>query len=133
MKEYAKFEDLKGKILVQIDINQEKDSIIFVTKDGEIYKSYHEQDCCESVYIDDINGDINALLNSEILQAEEATNNDDIINGLPSYPDSFTWTFYKLATIKGYVTIRWLGESNGYYSESVDFVKADSNGNFSRW
>lgn len=116
----AKFEDLLGKTLVSID--KTEDELIFTTTEGEVFKSYHDQDCCESVYIEDIDGDLEDLIGSPILQAEEVTNSDDTF-GRIEYPDSFTWTFYKLATIKGYVTIRWLGESNGYYSESVDFIK----------
>lgn len=116
----AKFEDLLGKTLVSIDKTEDK--LIFTTTEGEVFKSYHDQDCCESVYIEDIDGDLEDLIGSTIVQAEEVTNSDDTF-GRIKYPDSFTWTFYKLATIKGYVTIRWLGESNGCYSEYVDFIK----------
>ncbi|EQK39795.1 hypothetical protein C672_3655 [[Clostridium] bifermentans ATCC 638] len=82
---------------------------------------YHEQNCCESVYIDEIHGDLNNLIGSEILMAEEIEGESP--SEVDSYFESYTWTFYKLATVKGYVTIRWFGESNGYYSESVDFAK----------
>jgi hypothetical protein len=117
------FSLLLGKTLVSI-VGAEKDSDIiqFLTKEGESFAMYHNQDCCESVAVEDIEGDIQDLLNSPITQAEESTNDKDTF-GKIEYSESFTWTFYKLATIKGYVTIRWLGQSNGYYSESVDFVR----------
>lgn len=112
-------EELIGKAIVRIQ--NDGDRMEFYTDSGERFAMYHSQDCCESVGIEDITGDLDDLLNSPITEASERTNSDDPM-GKESY-ESFTWTFYHLATIKGWVTIRWLGQSNGYYSESVDFVK----------
>lgn len=117
-------EELRGKILTTIDGAVEGSSEIeFTTIDGESFKLYHEQDCCESVYVESIVGDIRDLLNTPIIVAEEVNGFTPADRDEPS--DSYTWTFYKLDTIKGGVTIRWLGESNGYYSESVYFDKCD--------
>lgn len=113
--------ELIGKTIVKIEKNDY--SLVFYTQDGLIYKMYHDQDCCESVQLEDVWGDLNDLLDSPITMAEEVTNSDDKLEKIEEIYESFTWTFYKLATVKGYVTLRWLGESNGYYSESVSFVK----------
>lgn len=127
--------ELVGKLIVSID-KKENDELIFICATGEKYKMYHDQDCCESVTIDDICGDLDDLIGTPILQSEEVSDyepNSEEGRQRTREADSCTWTFYKFATIKGYVTIRWFGESNGYYSESVDFVKADEDGKFSRW
>lgn len=118
----VEFGDLLGKTLKSISVAKDKSAIDFETEDGEKYSMFHSQDCCECVEIEEIVGELDNLIGSPILQAEVSTN-EDIIDGKPEYPDSWTWTFYKLATVKGYVTLRWLGESNGYYSESVEFYK----------
>ena len=110
---------LLGKIIKNITTTE--DTILFTLDDGSQYKMYHEQDCCEEVTIDDVVGSFDDLIGSPILLAEEASS-----EGCPPTYDgdgSFTWTFYKFATIKGYVDIKWYGSSNGYYSESVSFIK----------
>lgn len=89
--------------------------------DTERYIFYHSQDCCESVYIESISGDLNDLIGVPLLLAEEVSSDDE--GPLNEYEDSYTWTFYKFATIKGYVDVRWYGSSNGYYSESVSLRK----------
>ena len=115
------FSELLGKTITKIDYLEEgSDFVIIECLTGERYKMYHDYGCCETVDINEIVGDVEDLLNNPILIAEERTSDE---NPLPNIDYSHTWTFYELATIKGSVTIRWYGTSNGYYSESVDFVK----------
>lgn len=121
----AAFADLVGKTITTIDgAVSGSDEIVIFCSDGSKFGMSHSQDCCESVRVSDIVGDISDLLGSPITFAEEAESGENP-EGVEEmeYVDSFTWTFYKLATIKGYVDIRWYGESNGYYSESVDFYE----------
>jgi len=116
-------ESLEGRTIANIEGKVGDDRIVFFMEDGKKYVMLHHNDCCEYVRVEDIIGDLGDLIGSPILAAEEATSHIGL-DGKVSNPrdcDSFTWTFYKFATLKGYVTIRWLGESNGYYSESVDF------------
>lgn len=121
----AQLSDLVGKTLVKID--KTNDSLLFETSDGKQYKLHHYQDCCESVYIESIVGDLSDLLGEPILFAEESASRKHPPGYTASeYEESFTWTFYKFATRKGYVDVRWFGESNGYYSESVEFDEVES-------
>lgn len=76
---------------------------------------FHEWECCERVYLEEVIGDLNDLLNTPIVSSEESSNGKDLDNG-----DHCTWTFYLLRTSKGDVTLRFCGESNGAYSESVE-------------
>lgn len=121
----ARFEDLLGKTITNIEgLEEGNENVLFECSDGTRYEMYHEQDCCETVWIEDVCGDANCLLNTPITMAEDISNLcEDRPLGDPKWVDSYTWTWYKLATVKGYVTIRWYGTSNGYYSEGVDFVR----------
>lgn len=112
----------------------------FRMDDGAVYVFYHDQDCCESVEVEDVCGEISDLIGSSLLQAEEVTSTDarpkDPFTGEQcdlEYEDSQTWTFYKFATIKGSVTIRWLGQSNGCYSEGVTLETFKAGEEIHKW
>lgn len=125
-----KINELVGKTIINITgMEKNSDEIKFQTSDDKSYKMYHQSDCCESVYLEDIVGVGNDLFNNPILSATEESNRDKI-SGLENVEQddeygSFTWTFYRLSTIKGTVVLRWYGESNGYYSEEVYFEEVE--------
>ena len=111
-------EDFIGLKFEKIEISEDKEEISFLTVSGQEYKMLHFQDCCESVYVEDIVGSLDDLIGLPITNAYESSNHSEV----GGY-ESATWTFYNFVTAKGYVTIRWCGESNGYYSENVDVIK----------
>lgn len=121
------FKTLLGKTcekIQRIELDDDNNGrIIFTTICGDDYHLYHEQDCCEDVRIKDICGNLDDLIGAPILEAEEVTNDKEHDDEGTS-----TWTFYKLATIKGSVTINFLGVSNGFYCESISFGRTQKQG-----
>ena len=97
------------------------EEVTITTESGREFVMYHRQDCCEHVYLAEVIGDVLCLVDTPILQARMDTNSDE--PSTHEYSEDHLWTFYHISTVKGTVTLRWLGESNGYYGISVDFVE----------
>ena len=124
-------EPMLGKTFVRVERRSgSQDELVFIMSDGGEFVFSHDQDCCEQVYIDDVSGDLADLVVLPLLQAEEAVARSGDAGGpeVDKWGDSSTWTFYKFATEKGRVNVKWIGSSNGYYSESVDLTLPDGRG-----
>ena len=92
------------------DVLCDDESFVILLGSGRILEFYHCQDCCETVTLNDVEGDLNDLRGGVCNHAEVISQGDD----------ELLWTFYRFGTEKGSVTLRWVGESNGYYSVEVD-------------
>ncbi|WP_442512620.1 DUF7448 domain-containing protein, partial [Pseudomonas aeruginosa] len=58
MYKHASISDLLGKTIKQITgLEAGSGSVDFECEDGSLFRMDHQQDCCESVSIDDIEGD----------------------------------------------------------------------------
>ncbi len=149
----TEFANMLGRKMSSVEVTADNDMMIFLSDDGWRFSFYHSQDCCESVSVEDVCGDLSDLVGSPLVMAEEVSNQDReerltrlsemttlCVEDLEAEQkacernepnlgltvphvdaDSYTWTFYRFATAKGNVTVRWLGVSNGYYSEGVTF------------
>jgi hypothetical protein len=115
--EWPKVDEMLGQTFSKVWSDHET---VTFENDEVRYTLYHAQDCCENVYVEDICGDLEDLVGWPMLVSREDTSVDG-----PEMKDeeSYTWTFYNFATFKGFVTVRFYGSSNGYYSEDVSFKK----------
>jgi hypothetical protein len=106
---------LKGRKIQSVD--DSGDGVRLVFEHGSLLL-IHRQDCCENVYLDEvIGGTLTDLQGETLMEFGEATNADE--PEVESDYESYTWTFYRIATANEDITLRWFGESNGYYSESI--------------
>lgn len=118
---------LVGKTITRIDYDDaDRNYIRFFCDDGSAYQQVYHQDCCAGCDIESIVGDLGDLIGTPVLIAEEASFPQVHPAGvrpasIEYEAESFTWTFYKIDTNKGGITVRWYGSSNGYYSESATF------------
>lgn len=103
-----------GKKIIHVNgLEEGSEKIRIYFDDGSKIEMFHEQECCENVYLLDFDNDELMLKFATLLSFEEAVERGEVQEG------TATWTFYKLTTDRGHMTMRWYGESNGYYSEDV--------------
>lgn len=111
-------DELKGEVLTHIDAGG--DEIMLTTQSGRKIRIFHSQDCCESVSIEGIDGELHKLVGKVLIDTSEEIDRE---NNPPEYPDSWTRTIHTFKVDDATVIVRWMGESNGYYSESVDIAE----------
>jgi hypothetical protein len=81
--------------------------------DGTRLVMYHQNECCESIEIESF--DIEPLIGKTI------TDIDYTLVEIPTEYGGSTRTSLILETLDNKITLSWLGESNGYYSEQVNY------------
>jgi hypothetical protein len=123
-RKHVEFSALVGEVLDLVDIDREENQILLTTRSGRKFLVYHEQDCCETVAIHWQDGSFDKLIGKPIVEArgiavdtsEEAIDSSQTTTTLVFRVDDQT------------VISRWIGDSNGYYSESVDIAELITGG-----
>ena len=119
------FSSLVGKTITEIQGGfAGSEAIVFSCSDDTIYRMYHSQQCCESVSVQDIVGDMDRLIGWVVQSAYVDSNCGNNCDGFSGTDEVQQWTFYRITTMNGEtVTIRWYGTSNGWYSMDVSFAQ----------
>lgn len=106
-------EQLKGMTITAVVYKEDNESLL-IHLNTHVLEMIHHQDCCETVYLADVVGNFEDLIGYPLLEVSESIVNTES-DGMSS-----TASYYNFKTLKANVQLRWIGESNGYYSETVD-------------
>lgn len=118
----CRVEELAGKTIINLDDSANGD-LRFTMDDGSVYEMGYIPDCCATCDIESGLSDLQAMVGQKLVSVSMDTSSErpaDVAK--PEYePESQTWTFYTFRSNEATAQLRWFGESNGYYSESVTF------------
>ena len=106
-------DQIKGMTITAVVYKEVNESLL-IHLNTHVLKMIHHQECCETVYLADVVGSFEDLIGYPLLEVSESivnTNSADM---------SSTATYYNFKTVKASVQLRWVGESNGYYSVAVN-------------
>jgi hypothetical protein len=123
-RKQVEFSALVGEVLDAVDIDREKDQILLTTRSGRNFLVYHKQNCCETVAISGQDGSFDKLIGKPIVEARDIT----VDTSEEAAGSSQTTTILVFRVDDQTVISRWIGDSNGYYSESVDIEELISKG-----
>lgn len=110
---------MQNEVLTNVDIMDDNE-VLFTTESGKQYKMYHQQDCCERVWlIGDFNKVLKSLVGKKIERvdvkyydgAEYASEYDDYSSTISEF------TFIVNGNTE---VVKWFGNSNGYYCEKAE-------------
>ena len=108
----SKFEQIQGMTITAVVYKETNESLL-IHLNNHVLEMIHHQECCETVYLADVVGSFEDLIGYPLLEVSETIVNNEI-------GESSTASYYNFRTVKASVQLRWVGESNGYYSETVD-------------
>lgn len=109
------FECLLGQTIKKVI--EDGYTVEFATTNSK-YLMTHEQCSSEEVWLEDVTGDWDDVIGCPITLAEEVSGEFPLENS-----EDLEWTFYKLGTSKGSVTLRWGCYTDTYYSTDVSLLK----------
>ena len=107
-------DQIKGMTITAVVYKEVNESLL-IHLNTHVLEMIHHQDCCETVYLADVVGSFEDLIGYPLLEVSET------FVDIGSKHMFSTASCYNFRTVKASVQLRWVGESNGYYSETVDY------------